>query len=188
MSTTPTPLTVTAMLESILASATEAGYLRITLCGYGSVCPSVRGVGMLADAGVPQYEGPQGSSALTANLYGNDVISPAGTFYEIAVLDANRDVIQANNYTLKGTGTFDLTTLVPIVPPYGFLMQFLHYATCTGSLVGGNQTFTAPGTIIAASLNGLLLDPSQYTISGNTITLTNINPVVGDRVDAFCVY
>jgi hypothetical protein len=187
MSTTPTPITLTAQLESILATSSEGGYLRITLCGYGPVCPSVPGVGMLADAGVPQYEGPQGTTELSLMLYGNDVIQPAGTFYEIAVLDANKDVVQANNYNLTGSGTFDLSTLIPIVGPLGFLMTFLHYTQCSGSLVGGNQTFTAPGNIIAASYNGILMNSTQCTIAGNTVTLT-FNPEPGDRIDAFCIF
>jgi hypothetical protein len=181
-----TPITLTAQLESILATSTEGGYLRITLCGYGPVCPNVPGVGMLADAGVPQLVGPQGTSALSTNLYGNDVIHPAGTFYEIAVLDANKDVVQANNYNLTGSGTFDLSTLTPTVPPYGFLLTGLHYQPCSGSLIGGNQTFTAPGTVIAATYNGIIMSSSQCTISGNVVTL-NFNPELGDRIDALCV-
>lgn len=182
-----TPLTITAQLESILATAAEGGYLRITLCGYGPVCPSVSGVGFLADAGVPQLVGPQGTSALSVNLYGNDVIHPASTFYEIAVLDANKDVVQANNYNLTGSGTFDLSTLTPIVPPFGFLLTALHYMICSGAIIGGNQTFTAPGNVIAATYNGIIMNSSQCTISGNVVTV-NFNPELGDRIDAFCVY
>lgn len=187
-----TPITLTAQLISILAPTNEGGYLRVTLCGFGPVCPSVAGVGMLADAGVPQLVGPQsGSTPLSQELYGNDVITPSGTFYEIAVLDSNKDVVQANNYTLTGAGPYDLSTLSPVVPPYGFSLSGLHYARCTGSLVGGNRIFTAPGVALAATYNGVILggpsDALGCTIAGNTVTL-NFNPEVGDRIDALCVF
>src|SRR6516164_6277086 len=102
-------ITLSASMSSILGVG-ENGYLRITLCGFGQVMPSVPGTAMLADAGVPQTVGPGGSSSpLTQLLWGNDVISPANTFYEVAVLDQARNVIQCGNYQFNGSGTIDLS-------------------------------------------------------------------------------
>jgi hypothetical protein len=188
-------LTLTANLATILAGDLAKGYLRITLCGYGPQCPSVPGTCMLADAGVPQMVGPQIDSAtpLSVELYGNDVISPVNTFYEVAVLDANQDVVQANNYTLTGSGTSDLSELTPIMPPYAFPIAALKYMPTTGALIGGNRIFNAPGPVIAATYNGIVLPDAATvtpgtlacTISGNVITL-NFDPELGDRIDAFC--
>lgn len=180
-------ITLTANLETILAGAETPGFLEITLCGYGPTIPNVPGTCLLADGGIPQRIGPQaGSTPLSILLYGNDVIQPSGTFYSVAVLDQNLNVVQANNYNLTGSGTQDLSTLTPIVPPFGFPIGGLRYMQCSGSLVGGNQVFTAPGPVIAPTYNGVLLSSSQYTISGNVITL-NFSPELGDRIDALCV-
>lgn len=180
-------ITLTANLATILAGTLEKGYLRVTLCGYGPQCPAAAGH-MLADAGVPQLVGPQtdAGTPLSINLYGNDVITPVNTFYEVAVLDENQDVVQANNYTLTGSGSQDLSGLTPIIPPYSFPIAALKYLGTTGSVIGGNRIFTAPGTVIAATYNGVMLAPDKYTVSGSVITL-GFDPELGDRIDAFCI-
>lgn len=184
-------ITLSAQLNSILGGSALGGFLRITLCGFGPVMPAVPGNGMIADAGVPQTVGPQGGSGpLTQLLWGNDVITPATTFYEVAVLDQNKNPIQCGNYLFTGTGTVDLSGAAQIVPPYGFKLGNLRYAPCTGSLPGTH--FTAPGTVIAASYNGVLLPYGMalptlsYTATGNAITL-NFPAGLGDRIDAFCI-
>lgn len=189
MATTP-QITLTANLESIVAGGAAAGYLRITLCGYGPQTPVIPGTAMLADAGVPQLIGPQaGSTALSVMLFGNDVIVPSGTVYEIAVLDANKDVIQANNYALTGSGSQDLSTLAPIVPPYGFPIAGLAYAACAGS----GRNWTAPGGVLAVAYNGVLLTPNAtlptlgYTVAGNQITLNFPVTDPEDSIYAFCL-
>lgn len=181
-------ITLNANLDSILGG-NEGGYLRITLCGYGAQLPAVPGVGMIADAGIPQYIGPQvGSTALSTPLWGNDVIAPGNTFYEIAVLDANRDVIQTGIYQLGGSGPIDLTLADQILAPYGFALGSLAYQSCVSVTA---NTFTAPGPVVAVSYNGILLaynDPTRlsYTVSGRTIML-NFSTETGDRIDAFCL-
>lgn len=190
MPTTP-QITLTANLQTIAGGGLEGGYIRVTLCGYGSITPSVPGTGLLADAGVPQKIGPQtvAGTPLSVNLYGNDVIIPANTFYEVAVLDANENVIQADNYTFTGTGSFDLSTILPIVPPFGFPPTNLKYLPCTGSGIN----WTAPGTpLISVAYNGVMMRPGlpspflSYTAAGTAITL-NFTPDPLDKIDAFCV-
>lgn len=188
---TTAQITLSANMQSILGAG-QNGYMRITLCGFGPILPAVPGVAMLVDAGVPQTVGPGGSSSpLTQLLWGNDVISPASTFYEVAILDQNRNVIQCGNYTFTGSGTIDLSSAPQIVPPYGFPLTVLRYAHCTGAIPG--TVYTAPGPVIAVTYNGILMVPGQapptksYTLSGNVITL-NFSTSVGDRgIDAFCL-
>jgi hypothetical protein len=185
-------MTLSANLMSILGEGAEAGYLRITLCGFGPVIPSVPGTGMLADAGIPQLIGPQvGSTALLVNLLGNAVINPANTFYEISVLDANQNVIQSANYILSGSGTQDLSQLIPLTPPgAGYQPGGLVYAPCTGVVPG--TVYTASGPVIAVSYNGIFLRAGQalpalsYTAAGEVITL-NFTTQIGDRIDAICL-
>ena len=184
-------ITLSAKMSSVLGVG-EDGYLRITLCGFGQIMPSVPGTAMLADAGVPQTVGPGGSSSpLTQLIWGNDVISHANTFYEIAVLDSARNVIQCGNYQFTGSGTIDLSTATQIVTPYGFITTGLRYVHCTGAIPG--SVYTAPGPVVAVSYNGILMIPDlpppnlSYSVSGNVITL-NFSTQAGDRgIDAFCV-
>lgn len=187
MATTP-QITLTANLDSILAAAANAGYLRITLCGYGPQVPAVPGTCVLADAGVPQMVGPQNGSPLSIALFGNDVIQPPNTFYEIAVLDANQDVIQCGMYQFTGSGSFDLSQAQQILPPFnlGFAISTLVYARCTQVGLGGS-VYTAPGVPVAIAYNGVLMGSEFYTISGDTITLNGWSTEVGDRIDAFCI-
>lgn len=192
MPTTPA-ITLTANLESILDGTENAGWLRITLCGYGPALPVIPATCVLADAGVPLYVGPQvGSTPISVELWGNDVITPGMTFYEISVLDENKNVVQSGCYQLTGSGTFDLSTLTPIPPPSGFPLGTLFINPCAGSIPG--SVFTAPGQVVAPFYNGIMvprglsLPTLSYTLdaSGTVITF-NFATGLGDRVDALCI-
>jgi hypothetical protein len=212
MTTTATPATpkvvtagasqfvLEADLVSILGGLT-GGYLRITLCGFGPILPWVLITApitapplMLADAGVPQLVGPQDVSAapLQIALYCNSLITPGGNFYEIAMLDKNKNVIQCGNYQFNTVGaTVNLAIAAQIVGPYGFSLGSLQYLPCTGS--GSN--YVAPGkSVIAVSYNGILLVRGQalptlsYTVAAGTTNITlNFATESGDRIDAFVV-
>ena len=189
MALTP-QITLTANLESILGAAEVSGYLRITLCGYGPQIPAVPGTCMIADAGIPMFVGPQvGATPLSIALWGNDVITPANTFYEVSVLDANKNVIQSGMYTFTGSGTIDLSQAGQILPPYnlGFVLSTMKYLQCNSTPpVLPNNTFQAPGPVVAVAYNGLLLGSEFYTITGTQINLT-FTTELGDRIDAFCI-
>lgn len=182
-------ITLTALLQDLagnpIGSAANPCKISIALCGFGPILPKIAGTSMLAKVGPIYLESVNGS--FSTLLWGNDAITPSGTYYTIALLDGQGNVVQSNAYVLTGSGSFDLSNLVPNVPPYGFLLSALRYVQCSGSLIGGNQTFTAPGKIVAATYNGIIMNGTQCTISGNIVTV-NFNPELGDRIDAFCVY
>jgi hypothetical protein len=152
----------------------------------------VTGTAMLADAAVPQTIGPQmGSTPLSQVLFGNDVITPAHTFYEIAILDQNRNVIQAGIYQFaNAVGDVDLSSVSQILPPYGFYLGNLVSAQCDGDIPG--ETYVSPGPIVALFYNGILLPRGaaaprlSYTASGNTAIL-NFSTQPLDRIDSLCV-
>ena len=182
-------ITLTANLESIVGGAAEGGYLRVTLCGYGPQPPAVPGTCMLADAGVPQLVGPQvGSTPISITLFGNDVITPSNTFYEVSVLDANQDVIQSAMYQFTGSGSFDLSSAQPILPPFnlGFVIATMKYLACNAPPRLPGTIFTAPGPPLAVAYNGVFLGSEYYTIEGSQINLTFATEL-GDRIDAFCI-
>jgi hypothetical protein len=188
----PAQVTLIAHLDSILGGAALGGYLRITLCGFGPIVPAVPGAS-IADAGVPQQIGPQGGGgSISQLLWGNDQITPAGTFYEVAVLDAKRNVIQAGNYQFSQAGgavNVNLETAAQIVPPYGFVLSALAIKPCAGA---GDTFIATSATILGVFYNGVLLRPGQvapilsYTKAAATITLNFITEA-GDTIDALVV-
>jgi len=110
-------ITLTADLKSILEAAeADQASLLITLCGFGAYVPAVSGAGILQDAGTPKEAKQSGSTPITVHLYGNDQITPAGTFYNIAVKAANGNIVQSGNYQFTGSGTTDLSTIQPNYP------------------------------------------------------------------------
>lgn len=178
--------TLTADLKSILGPD-NAGYLEITLCGFGPQLPSIAGSYMLADAGVPQLVGP--GPAISQVLWGNDQITPGSTFYSIAVMDGKKNIVQAANYRLTGSGG-DLSTLAPILAPYGFPLGDLSYQPCAGPVPG--SVYHAPGPIIAVTYNGVILPEEAATGltwfrgSGNSVNL-NFTTQAGDLIQAFVI-
>jgi hypothetical protein len=118
----PPGVTLTATLKDVIAptgggTAVAVGSkLQITLCGFGASIPLVPGDGLLAYGAIPQEVVQVDTTPISINLYNNAVISPAGTFYCIALLDDEDDIIQANNYQFLADGTFDLSNLTPIIP------------------------------------------------------------------------
>lgn len=191
----PPGVTLTANLESILGGTAEKGYLRVTLCGFGPTIPRVIGTGILADAGIPRVIGPQvdNTHPITQLLWGNDVITPDATFYEIAILDDSQNVIQAGLYQfLNAAGTVALDSAPQIEGPYGFQLPNLSYQPCTGAVPG--TVYVAPGAVLAAAYNGVLLPIGEalpvlsYTVAGDEVTITlNFATQNGDRVDALCI-
>jgi hypothetical protein len=182
-------VTLTATTKTLMGNAALQGYLRITLCGFGPVLPSVPTVCMLANAGVPQFLGP--ASSFSQLLWGNDVIAPVNTFYEVAMLDTNKNVIQAGIYSfLNSAGSVDLSSASQIVAPFGISLPSLSPAACSGAVPG--STYTAPGIPILVFLNGVLLPRGEssptlsYTATAQTITL-NFATVALDRIDALCL-
>jgi hypothetical protein len=183
-------ITLNATLDSSVGGQSLGGWLRVTLCGYGPQLPAIPGTCMLADAGVPQLVGPQvGSTPITVQLWGNDVITPQNTFYEVAVLDQNKDVIQSGIYQFNGAGSFDLSQVAQFIPPYGFGIGYLSYLPCTGS----GATWTAPGPIVGVAYNGIMLPMGaalpflSWTPNGATGITLNFSAELGDQIDAFCI-
>lgn len=55
------------------------------------------------------------SGSISTVIYGNDVITPAGTYYAISLVDAQGNVVQAGIYQLAGSGTQDLSSLTQLL-------------------------------------------------------------------------
>jgi hypothetical protein len=154
------------------------GYkLQLTLCGFGAAIPTIPGEGILADAGIPRIftQGPV--EPIEIEAYSNSEISPLGTFYCIAVLTDEDDVIQANNYQFLADGTYDLSTTEPIIEGTPtmiseiprWLTAFTHQLSA--AVIGGapigifyNGGFQRPG--VDYQLNGLVIQTTFPVLPG----------------------
>lgn len=105
--------TLTGTFSSLIGS--DTGYIQIRLSGYSPQIPRISG-GVLNTV---FYQTALGSS-FSVTLYGNDQIVPGSTFYYVSLFDANGRPLQQNvPYLFQGSGTFDLSSLTPMVaaPP-----------------------------------------------------------------------
>jgi hypothetical protein len=189
-------ITLTATLEDFTGAAAGSvanpAKLRIALCGFGPVLPRVTGTTMLARTG--PFDEYSTGAALSITLFGNDQITPTGTYYSIEILDGEDNVVQCGAYIFTGSTTIDLSNAAQIVPGgYVPSLPQLKYLPCAGAVPG--TIYTAPGPIVALFYNGVALPAGQalptlsYTAVGNVATLnfTTQTGAPNDRIDALCV-
>lgn len=113
-------ITLTATLDDQTGQPVLKGQLIITLCGFGLELPKIVGAAMYAKVGPVEFTLPTGETQGGGiKLWGNDQITPSGTFYAIAVVDDKKNVIQTNMYQFTGSQVLDLSDAVPILPSPG---------------------------------------------------------------------
>ncbi len=187
-------ITLTATLQDITGnpagSLANPAKLQIALCGYGATIPEIVGTSVLARTG--PFELFSTGGEISTQLWGNDVITPPGTYYAITILDGENNVVQTGAYQFTGTQTIDLSHAAQIVGPAGVALATLQYLPCTGAVPGSN--YVAPGTVVMVFLNGNALRPTvDYTVSGGSgiaLTFTTNGPSPGfggDEIYALCV-
>jgi hypothetical protein len=186
--TTPN-ITLTATLDDLTGAAAGSlanpAKLRIALCGFGPVLPLIAGTAVLARTG--PFAVYSTGAAISTQLWGNDQITPANTYYSIEILDGEDNVVQCGAYQFTGGGSIDLSNAPQIVPPYGFSLGALRTMVCSNIVPG--TTFQAPGQVVSVYYNGVLLRPTiDYTISGGG-TIVNLTFTIepGDNIYALCV-
>jgi hypothetical protein len=187
-------ITLTATLDDLsgnqIGSLADPAKIKITLCGFGPNLPRIAGTAMLAKTGPWDTLYVAGTPA-SIKLWGNDQISPSGTFYTVEILDGDDNVVQCGAYQFIGPLTIDLSNAVQIVPPYGFSLGSLSVKATTGAYPG--TVYNAPGRVIAVIYNGTILDPNatptpDYTLSVNNTRVTlSFTTDAGDNVSVLCV-
>lgn len=166
----PTPITLNATLQTIGgAAAAENALLKITLCGYGSQQPRVQGSAVLVD--VTTVVRFSGSGAVTAPVYGNDVISPAGTFYCIQILDSKKRTIAANNYKFAGSAAVDLSNAIPDAWGAASLLGVVPNGKTPGQFFSVPEPSVRGSVSAALFYNGSLQDTDNFTLNGGALTL-----------------
>jgi len=97
-----------------------------------------------------------GSGAFSATLWGNDQISPSGTFYQLTIYAANGNFIQAASYQFTGNLSADLSTLTPIsgsVTPSAGYSPIVANPNSTQSISGHPLNLLAGGTSVTPATN-----------------------------------
>lgn len=117
----PTPtITLSITLEDVrgnqIGTVGSPAYVEIALANYGATLPRVPGTAMLAGVGPRSQKIPYLGAALSVVLFGNDVITPAGTYYVISILDDQGNVLQSGAYVFNGTINASLSTLAQFFP------------------------------------------------------------------------
>lgn len=162
-------ITLTAKLQDV--SGTAAGstaspaVLRIALCGFGLTLPCIVGTSNLARVGPEDFYDT--GTGVSVQLWGNDVIFPAGTYYAITLLDGDGNILQCGAYQFTGAQTIDLSNAPQIYPT-------------PPSPPGGIPVLTNPLGAALQTIDG------SITIDGNLIVTGTISggglyivPIVG---------
>jgi hypothetical protein len=165
------------------------GQLIITLCGYGLEMPKIAGTAMYAKVGPVEYTLPTGTTTPPPGIpiWGNDQITPSGTFYTVAVVDDKKNVIQTNMYQFTGSGDIDLSTQIPIIPSQGTAtvppLQFVTYDIwLIGASFGPQAPMSYNQVVAYCNEKGIAMPPSFTTLPASahfnsvaptdTVTLT----------------
>lgn len=180
-------ITLTATLQDFEGNPVGAvgapSKLRIALLGFGYLIPRVPGVCVI-DKTVIEVLSTNGT--ISVPIWGNDVITPGSTFYQISVLDDRGNMVMTGAYLLTGGGTQDLSSLIPLAFPGQALqqppIQTLFNSTpspqnCGGTVNGVNAAFTFnspsfPTPFIFVFAGGIFQTPTvDYTFaySGSNI-------------------
>jgi hypothetical protein len=125
----PTPSAViTGNLQTLTGSA-DVGSVVFTLVNYGNTVPRVVGTALLLQSSVTAQA--DGSGNFSVTLWGNDVITPANTYYEVDFRSDASTSVQVVPYSFSGAGG-SLNSLTPLNP-------------------GGNQVILSSGIFTSTS-------------------------------------
>lgn len=152
-----------------IGSTANPAYVRFMLCGYGPYLPRVPATALIGSVDT-QFDIPYFGVPLTVSLWGNDVIIPGGTYYAIAILDGDKNVIQSGAYVFTGIATYDLSSLSPTFPSY------------VPSVMGGLVVvpFSPTPVFDTTLVNGPIT--FDLTLTANVTSSTLISPQPGQIV------
>jgi hypothetical protein len=153
-----------------IGSAGNPAYVRVALCGFGPFLPRIPGTTFVGQVASWPGDIPYVGSQITVDLWGNDVITPVGTYYAIAILDASKNVLHCNAYVFTGSVTADLSTLSPTFPSYN--------PSVMGGLV--TQPFSATESFDCTLVDGPIA--FDLTLTGNVTSSVMVAPFAGQIV------
>lgn len=144
-----------------------ATHIWAQLCGYGSQNPRINGTAVFTGLRTVDLEIDGNTGAFSVQLYGNDTIVPAGTYYVFTFANENGDIIQTNAYRfidgqpydLNLTNPYDPNQPPPPLPP--LITNLLLTLPPANDMVFPGDTYTAfttilPGDVGAAVVEGMV--------------------------------
>jgi hypothetical protein len=160
-------ITLKDMQGVALGAVGTPAFVEIALANYGPTLPRISGTSMIAKVFQTL---PYTGSPITVNLFGNDVITPVGTYYVITIYDDEDNVLQTGAYVFNGSITADLSTLPQSFP------------SATSSVQGSevDVVFSATPTFDCTQVNG----PVEFYIvlTGNVTSSTLLPNFAGQLV------
>ena len=168
-----TPLiTLTATLDQLTGVDDVLGALRITLKHFGNWVPRIVGTSLVVK--IQYFVRQPAGVPISIPIWGNDQITPNGTYYMIEGIDSRGNVNWCGFYVLTGSGSQDLSSLPqydPITQPVPPLPPEIDVELLT-ILASNDMVF--PGgeyTAFYTQLTGDVLLPTiQDMVPGNLYT------------------
>jgi hypothetical protein len=153
-----------------IGSVGNPAFIEFALYGFGATLPRVSGTGNLAKVGPLSQRVIYEGAPVTVTLWGNDVITPAGTGYVITIFDDQMNVLQSGAYVFTGTIDADLSTLPQAFPS-------------AVSSVTGSEVTLQPTTTPAFDC-GLVNGPVEFylLLTGNVTSSTLLPNFAGQLV------
>ena len=156
-----------------------SGSLDVALCGYGGQVP--RGPqGILPNAENSVTIDDQGQYSF--EVAGNDIITPAGTYYTVTVRNANGDIVQVNAYVFADSQAYDLNIAIPFDPSQQPPPQIPPLINSELLIVPYDPAAEFPGDVYTAwqiTLTGDCAPTFTDLIEGNLYTVIIIQDGVG---------
>jgi len=173
MPLTPTiDLTITLddLQGNAIGSLASPAFVEIALANFGPILPRVAGTAMLGKVGPGAQRLAYEGAPIAVSLFGNDVITPAGTYYVISIFDDQLNLLQSGAYVFSGTLDADLSTLPQSFP------------SATSSVTGSEVTLQPSAT---PTFNcGLVNGPVEFylLLTGNVTSSTLLPNFAGQIV------
>jgi hypothetical protein len=105
-----------------------------------------------------------------AFLYGNDVMTPAGTYYLVRLVDQNNNLLFEQKWSIQGAN-LDLSTLTPTTTGVVLPDPLIKNVT-TDQIVQGPVSFNSPLSVFSLSIDGNVMPGTSETNSlGNPTRL-----------------
>lgn len=162
-------ITLNATFNSPSGDTGAGSELVIVLAGYGNATPTIMGSSILAPIVQPV---PFVDGSISQPIYGNDVITPSGTYYMIQFKDPNGNAVAANNYKLLGTGNLDLSVAPTYDPGNIPAAQGLIYTLFAQGLPGTSALYRGPWSSTTTYNKG---DAVGFTNGSSYVSLQNNN-------------
>lgn len=161
---------ITGTFESLIGATT--GSVKFDLQNYGNNPPKITGTGVIVGTSVTTAVG----ASFSVTLYGNDVISPANTYYMVTLYDSNGHIVVEVPYNFTGVGG-DLSNLSPlnVISPIAGANPVVLNPTGLQTIV--TYELDVPALGISGSSSGKTILQAQLTASG-TLTLPSATDTI----------